>query len=258
VAMAITNARARASRWLSGRRGELLLHNLYASYRSKVPDRLISEVERKNRRYDRETIRIAKATMSANSTFVDAGAHAGTILKHLVRISPDGRGYAFEPIPSLCRALRARYPDVVIEEVALSDYEGIADFRLLRDDPARSSLFDRPAWEQGRTVDRLKVQVRRLDDCISRESRVAFLKVDVEGAELSVFKGARRILAEDRPVIVFECIHQNLPEVAAYLKSFELETSFLSQYPDGTTQETLEFNPGSGEFCFAAGPIRSS
>jgi hypothetical protein len=145
-----------------------------------------------------------------------------------------------------------------VEEVALSDFEGTAIFHILTDDPARSSLVNRPDWERGRTVEQLVVPVRRLDDCVPPENRIAFLKVDVEGAELELFRGASRILAEDKPVVVFECTDVNLPEVASLLKSFVMEISFLSRYPDGTTEETLELNPGSGEFCFAAKPNLSA
>jgi FkbM family methyltransferase len=244
--------RSRVSRWLSGRRGERILRNLYVTYRNMVPDRFVSGEELQGRQYDRETLRIARATLREDSAYVDAGAHAGTILKHLVKIAPHGRGYAFEPIPSLCRGLQSKFPGVVVEQVALSDHEGTATFHILTDDPARSSLMDRPDWERGRTVEELVVPVRRLDDCVSPDSRIAFLKVDVEGAELGLFKGASRILAEDRPVIVFECTSKNLPEVAALLKSFAMEISFLARFPDGTTEETLSLLPGSGEYCFAA------
>lgn len=196
--------------------------------------------------------------MREDSAFVDAGAHAGTILKHLVKIAPRGSGFAFEPIPSLSRGLRTKFPQVVVEEVALSDYEGTAVFHMLTDDPARSSLIDRPDWERGKTVEQLVVQVKRLDDCVSPDLHIAFLKVDVEGAELALFRGARRILVKDRPVVVFECTDRDLPEVATFLKSLGFETSFLSRFPHGTTEETLELNPGSGEYCFAAGSARSS
>jgi FkbM family methyltransferase len=256
--MTASRFRVRASRWLSGRKRERVLRNVYGTLRNRIPDRLLSVGERQARQYDRDTIRIAKGAMQEDSAFVDAGAHSGTILKHLVKIAPHGRGYAFEPISSLSSGLRAKFPGVVVEEAALSDYEGTAIFHILTDDPARSSLVNRPEWEHGKIVEQLMVSVKRLDDCISPELRIAFLKVDVEGAELALFKGARRILAEDRPVVVFECTHQNFPEVATFLKSLGLETSFLSRFPHGTTEETLELNPGSGEYCFAAGPSRST
>jgi len=192
--------------------------------------------------------------MSDDSAFVDAGAHAGTILKHLVKIAPNGRGYAFEPIPSLCRELRSRYPSVTVEGIALSDYDGTADFHYLTSNPALSSLIYHPAWEQGGTVKRIPVPVRRLDDCVPPDVHIAFLKVDVEGVELALLRGSRRILADNRPVVVFECSHHNLPDVAAFLKTFEMEVCFLSRFPDGSTEETLALNPGSGEYCFAAAP----
>src|SRR5262249_52483998 len=52
------------------------------------------------------------------------------------------------------------------------------------------------------------VAVRTLDACISH--RVDFIKLDVEGSELLVLKGAERILAKDRPLILVEINPSNL------------------------------------------------
>jgi len=50
---------------------------------------------------------------------VDIGAHEGEILKWLVRLSP-GPHWAFEPIPACAARLRRRFPDVTVEQAALS------------------------------------------------------------------------------------------------------------------------------------------
>jgi Methyltransferase FkbM domain len=52
------------------------------------------------------------------------------------------------------------------------------------------------------------VVVKTLDTCISH--RVDFVKIDVEGSELLVFKGAERILTKDRPLILVEINPSNL------------------------------------------------
>jgi FkbM family methyltransferase len=249
--------RERFSRWFSGRRGDRLARELYVAYRERLPDRLLSAAERKDRQYDRDMLQIARSVLDEDSNFIDAGAHAGTVLKQLVKLAPRGQGYAFEPIPSLCRGLRSKFPGIVVEEIALGDHQGSAEFHYLTDDPARSSLIDRPNWEIRRTVKLLKVAVRRLDDCVPADVRIAFLKVDVEGAELALLRGARRVLTDDRPVVVFESEPKNLPEVASYLGSVGMEVSLLSRFPSGTTKETMELLPGSGEYCFVGYALNS-
>ena len=50
----------------------------------------------------------------------------------------------------------------------------------------------------------------RLDDYFSPRERISFMKVDVEGAEREVFKGAERILREQSPLLIFECENRHL------------------------------------------------
>lgn len=69
---------------------------------------------------------------------------------------------------------------------------------------------------------RLQVPVVALDDYLPREKRVSLIKVDAEGAELAIFRGAFRVLTESRPWLVFECESRHLPhgsveEVFAFL-----------------------------------------
>jgi len=54
------------------------------------------------------------------------------------------------------------------------------------------------------------VPLERLDDCVRLNTLVDVLKIDVEGYELKVLKGAQRILADSRPVIVLEQVPEFL------------------------------------------------
>ncbi len=47
--------------------------------------------------------------------------------------------------------------------------------------------------------------MKPLDDLVPEKKPIGFMKLDVEGAELYVFLGARRILSESRPIVLFEC-----------------------------------------------------
>jgi hypothetical protein len=59
-------------------------------------------------------------------------------------------------------------------------------------------------WPRRQEAEGLKFQcdIVRLDDVI--DARISFLKIDVDGAELLVLRGAQRILRESRPPILFE------------------------------------------------------
>ena len=56
----------------------------------------------------------------------------------------------------------------------------------------------------------LHVPVIRLDDRFGPHEPIAFIKIDVEGAEHAALRGAERILTEQRPVLLFESEQRHL------------------------------------------------
>jgi FkbM family methyltransferase len=141
--------------------------------------------------------------LQEDSNCVDAGANQGRFLHEMVRRAPRGRHFAWEPIPELADHLRATYPDVDVHCAALSDEAGESSFVVAIDDMGYSGLRERqyPGDFQTR---RIPVQVERLDDVLPADYALHFLKVDVEGNELGVFKGGLETIARNKPVIVFE------------------------------------------------------
>ena len=208
-------------------------------------------------RYDALTLDIARRVMGPTSCSVDIGAHWGDILKHLVEIAPEGRHFAFEPIPFLAKRLRRRFPRVDVRQVALSESEGEAEFRMVEESAAESSLFRRSDREAGRHVSVLQVRVSSLDAELGADVRPAFVKLDVEGAEKLVFAGARRVLAEARPVVVFECASRALPEFA-FLEELGYRVGFLDDFLRGrcdrSFDETCRIASERGEYYFVAYP----
>lgn len=138
-----------------------------------------------------------------DSNCVDVGANEGRFLQHMVARAPAGRHYAYEPIPALADQLKAEYPGVDVRQAALYDEAGESEFTLVPDDPGYSGLRERSYPQEYRT-ERIKVPLERLDDVLPDDYVLHLLKVDVEGAELQVFRGARETIVRDRPVIVFE------------------------------------------------------
>jgi FkbM family methyltransferase len=138
------------------------------------------------------------------SNCIDVGAHRGSMLRHIVRLAPRGRHYAFEPLPSFHAGLQRRFPAVTVRPVALSDVAGEAQYAHVRGRPALSGFEARPLDARQADIDLIRVPTARLDDEIPAELAVAFVKIDVEGAELRVLRGATSTLARSRPFVVFE------------------------------------------------------
>lgn len=156
---------------------------------------------------DREDMRHLRSLMAhalrPHHRCVDVGAHGGAVLADIVRLAPHGRHVAFEPLPELAAALAGRYPQVEVRQIALSDRAGARDFVHMVDNPGWSGFVARPT-PGGTTSERLSVETAALDDVLGPDATVDFLKIDVEGAELEVLRGARATLARSDPVVVFE------------------------------------------------------
>lgn len=145
--------------------------------------------------------------LERTSTCIDVGCHLGTVLDEMLRLAPDGEHYAFEPLPDLFRALAVKYggqENVHLFEAALGDSPGRVSFQHVVTNPAYSGLrvrrYDRPNEE----VLEISVRVLRLDEVLPKNLPVRFIKIDVEGAELQVMRGAQAVLRRWRPYVVFE------------------------------------------------------
>jgi FkbM family methyltransferase len=143
-------------------------------------------------------------------TVLDAGAHHGlyTLLASK-RVGREGRVIAFEPSPRERKRLRRhlrvnRCKNVDVQSCALGDEHREADLFLVegREDWCNSL---RAPQIDARTIT-VRVEMERVDDVLENlgVARVDFIKLDVEGAELSFLQGACRTLAVSRPVILAE------------------------------------------------------
>ena len=167
-------------------------------------------VERNER--DNAALRmVMAAVLRPDSCCVDIGANAGEFLREMVRIAPQGRHIAFEPLADFAAVLAASFPGVEVRNVALGDRSGQAQF-MRRPEAALSSLETVPEGEDPETwrgpifddAQRVTVPVRRLDDELPAGFVPSLIKIDVEGVEHAVLAGAQATLAEHRPVVAVE------------------------------------------------------
>jgi len=160
-----------------------------------------------NERYNSQAFSVMARVLGADSSAVDVGCHRGSYLAEMLRLAPRGTHYAFEPLPDLFAALEEEYGslgNVVLSSSALSNEPGLREFQHVVDYPGFSGYHRREYPSPTAAVRQLTVKAERLDDVLPADLPVAFIKVDVEGAELEVLQGALRTLARCRPVVVFE------------------------------------------------------
>jgi FkbM family methyltransferase len=154
---------------------------------------------------DRSRELIAR-TLTKDMNCIDIGCHLGSVLNEFVRLAPQGKHLAVEPIPYKAAWLRRKYPKVAVHEIALSDQDSVADFFY---NPERSGFSGLRKHFAGHS-DTFKVQCKRLDDIVAEGLPIGFIKMDVEGCEYRVLKGAARVLAESQPILLFECTKTGL------------------------------------------------
>src|SRR6266478_1680846 len=144
-------------------------------------------------------------------TVLDIGAYYGLYtLTAWARIGKQGRVIAFEPSPFQRKRLEwhlrlNRCHNVEIESVAVGGFEGKHTLFSIKGESAGYASLRHP--EVGASVDLIPVLVTTLDKYLRKReiSTVDFMKVDVEGGELDVFRGATELLRrQPRPVVLCE------------------------------------------------------
>ena len=162
-------------------------------------------------RYETTEWQFVNTFLRPGMNVLDIGAHHGfyTLLASR-KVGAGGRVLAFEPSPrerrKLLRHLRLnRCTNVQVEVCALGSAQGESDlFVVVGHETGFNSLRPPDAPEP---TQRVRVTVSTLDACLEREKmeRVDFVKLDVEGGEMEVLKGAAGLLARrPRPLLLCE------------------------------------------------------
>ncbi|GAA0568265.1 hypothetical protein GCM10009416_02910 [Craurococcus roseus] len=145
------------------------------------------------------TRRVLAALLRPGSAFLDVGANVGTMTLFAARaVGPAGRVFAVEPTPRIAALLRRSMAvndvadRVAISECAAGDGEGEALLHL-EEVMSHNTLLP-PDEAEGRGT--VRVRVSPADALVPAGTAVDVAKVDAEGAELQVWRGMGRILAE--------------------------------------------------------------
>ncbi len=184
-------------------------------------------------------IGLALALIRRGDLVADVGANKGAYVYWLRKaVGREGAVLAFEPQPRLASYLesiriRMGWKNVEIQRIALSDEAGFQTLHVPGGgiSPGASLESSVLSETEGETFE---CRVERLDDQLRGRKRVTFLKIDVEGHELSVFRGGIETIRRDAPVILFECERRHLTrhgmgEVFDYLKSLGYTGFFLTK-----------------------------
>lgn len=155
------------------------------------------------------SIRYVRQADLAGKTVLDIGANKGVFSIYLSRAAgPAGHLIAFEAQPELGQHLegvRAAFGlrNMTLVNQGLSSSPGVLAMHRSEPGSGRAS-FEFDGVDQRETLD---VPVITLDDYVAEHDvgRISFVKCDVEGHELHVFRGGESVLSRYRPTLLFEC-----------------------------------------------------
>jgi FkbM family methyltransferase len=191
-------------------------------------------------------IQLVGSLCDPNRVSLDIGADVGEF--SIAMLASSRSVVAFEPRPAQARALAAMFnavdAAVRIEAIALSDQPGTTAMRVLEFDPGRSTIDAANSLTDtdGSPVQTIDVEVKRLDDLELGD--VGLIKIDVEGHELAVLRGAAGTLQRHRPTLVVEAEERHHVGAVAAITGFLTGLGYTGYFTvDGNRRSISEFDP---------------
>jgi FkbM family methyltransferase len=165
-----------------------------------------------NLRCEKYEVTFILSVLESGMIFFDVGANAGLFAISAAK-KIGGKGiFAFEPCSSTYALLKEnlqsnRLADVNVVQTALGDSIGEGVLQINARGKDGLNTLGKPIHSESQVVGREDVRITTLDVFMKEHnvSRVDVMKVDIEGAELMMFRGARDLLARnDAPLILYE------------------------------------------------------
>lgn len=158
--------------------------------------------------------------LSKTTECIDVGANRGryTVLMSLY----SQHVHAFDPNPEcITRLMNLCLPNASIYPYALSSTEGFSEYFV----PLRQGLpksvwgtLEPSVFERHPQVDTIQVSKSRLDSLCDRT--ISFVKIDVEGHEMDVLQGGRKLIDEQKPIFIVEAEERHRHNAIQQVKDF--------------------------------------
>ena len=201
-------------------------------------------------------IRLVAALADRTRFAVDIGAHLGDYTFFMRRHAAGC--VAFECNPALVAHLRRLFGGTVdIRPDAVSDQAGTAVLRIPTEEATglgRATIEARNPLVGFSSFNPVTVRTVRLDDAVQQP--VGLLKIEVEGHEMAVLRGATRILERDRPNLIIELEDRHAPgcvaEAFAFLSMLGYRAAFLR---NGELVTVQPGGPANGLWNYVFTPV---
>lgn len=156
--------------------------------------------------FENDETKLLTSLVAKNATILDVGANIGYYSIMLAKHASVGMVYSFEP--------SSREHDLLLKNISINALQNIKPFKqALGAKVGTEKLFidelnygANSLLETSHTRQFEQVNVSTIDEIIQREgaTTVNLIKIDVEGWEYEVLKGAQKVIEQFRPLIFFE------------------------------------------------------
>lgn len=166
-------------------------------------------------KYEVEKHKALCTFLKPGSTFIDVGVNKGDFSLVAARIvGPNGKVIAFEPEPTNCKWIAKSikingYKNIMLYDIALSDQNGTAQLYI----GEKSGWHTLVSGQNYRDRGVINVKTRTLDSFLQDiyfNDPIDVIKVDVEGADLHVLKGASNTFSKSKNIVLLMDIHPKL------------------------------------------------
>jgi FkbM family methyltransferase len=210
---------------------------------------------------ERPRVERLAAVIPTNAVIFDVGAHFGYLAKEFARIHEAScQVYCFEPVSythSILKRVMKKHVNATLEFFALSDGIGKIDITIPVKPSGRLGIgLSHFGSEHDWDYITEPISTNTLDNYVRSNGlkRLDFIKIDVEGAELLVLKGAAKSLEDMRPVVYCEVESrwtQRMGYQPSELFQFMKEKSYLPYVLEGNGLVLVEgYQEEFGDYLF--------
>jgi FkbM family methyltransferase len=174
---------------------------------------------------------ILDSIISAGDWVVDVGANVGHYTKSFSDlVGPRGRVIAVEPVPETFELLSAnvllfQHSNVTLLNIAASDKLGVSGMRIPRFATGLNNYYQANLSEGKADLYVLTVKL----DALAFPHPIKLMKIDAEGHDPAVLRGAEALLARDHPILIVET---DSSDVAEHLGRFGYTSERLPGSPN--------------------------
>ena len=161
--------------------------------------------------YESEELNMQLSLIHDGDTVFDIGGNIGWYALHVAKPRPLSTIHTFEPVPWTFNFMQKNLKineikNIIPTNLGFSDITGEFEFYL---DPAISGNASMVNVAEKENIQVFKCKVVTLDEYMQdKDIKIDFIKCDVEGAELFVFKGGEKTLKKHQPIVFTEMLRK--------------------------------------------------